>query len=207
MRRRRLALALADVGVVVGVALALVGCSGSPSPRAASPSPGTTPSSDAASPGAGPTASASGSPSPSLATLPPARCLSGTWDLVRFVGASDQTYGTGEGGDVALRFSGGAYTLAGAGKKPLTLTLAGQTARLTINGGSKGTFTLEDSTATFRQRSTSGHGTLAAGGQQQQLPMSQVSAVVGLEGKGEVACTAQAMTITLATVRLELGRT
>lgn len=37
--------------------------------------------------------------------------------------------------------------------------------------------------------------------------MDQVTSVVGLEGEGQVACTAQAMTVTLATVRLELART
>ena len=37
--------------------------------------------------------------------------------------------------------------------------------------------------------------------------MEQVDNVLGLAGEGQIACTAQAMTLTLAAVRLERART
>jgi len=182
--------------LAAGALVVLAGCSGSPD---AAPS---------ASPSAIPTpTSSSASASPSLATLPAAECLTGTWRLVRFVGASDQTYGTGQGGDVTVRFADGDYTLQGAGQEPLTITLGGGSADLTVDGRAQGGFTLAGETATFRQRSASGSARLTAGTRTERLDMDQVTSVVGLEGEGQVACTAQAMTLTLATVRLELART
>lgn len=182
--------------LAAGALVVLAGCSGSPD-AAPDASPSTVPT---------PTAS-SASASPSLATLPAAECLTGTWKLVRFVGASDQTYGTGQGGDVSVRFADGGYTLQGAGQEPLTITLGGGSAELSVDGRAQGGFTLAGETATFRQRSASGSARLTAGTRTERLGMDQVTSVVGLEGEGQVACTAQAMTVTLATVRLELART
>ena len=187
----------ASGALAAGAALVvLAGCSGSPD---AAPSP---------SASAVPTpAASSATASPSLATQPAAECLTGTWRLVRFVGASDQTYGTGQGGNVTVRFADGGYTLQGAGKEPLTLTLGGGSADLTVDGRAEGGFTLDGETATFRQRSASGSARLSAGTRTERLAMDQVTSVVGLQGEGQVACTAQAMTVTLSTVRLELART
>lgn len=196
LARRRRCLVAALAGAVLGLA----GCSGgsaphtSGGPSAETPATSTTP---------GPSAS----PTPTLATLPAAQCLRGTWNLVRFVGASNQTYGTGEGGDVTVRFTDGAYSLSGAGAKPVAVTLGGATADLRVDGHASGTYRLRGSTATFSQKSTSGSGTVQLGGRSQRLTMKQVTSVVGLQGGGTVACTASAMTITLSTVRLELGRT
>lgn len=203
------ALRLPLAAAAAGVALALVGCSGSPAPGgSASPSPAASSAPATGSPGPSASASAtpSGSASPSLATLPAKQCLTGTWALLRFVGASDQTYGTGEGGDVSVRFAGGGYTLSGAGQKPMTITLAGNRGNLVVDGRATGGQSLSGTTATFTSRSATGTGVVELGGQQQRLTMKQVTNVIGLEGKGEVACTARAMTITFPTVRLELGR-
>lgn len=206
---RPLALA-ASALVAPALVVALAGCSGgsgggaSASPAAQEPAASSTP--------AGPSTSA-GSPTPggpssgTLATLPAKECLTGTWALVRFVGAGQETYGTGEGGDLTVRFSGGGYTLSGAGRKPVTVTLAGQEADLRVDGRATGTFTLDGSTATFSQTGARGSGTIEAAGRKQRLRMDQVTSVVGLRGQGQVACTADAMTITLSAVRLELGRT
>ena len=184
-------------GLAVAV-LGLAGCTG-PGSSSTSASPSAPPA---------PAPSASSSPSPSAGTLPADQCLTGTWSLVRFVGAGrGQTYGTGEGGDVTVRFSDRAYTLSGAGTKPITVTLAGNTADLRVDGRATGTYRLSGSTATFTQRSATGTGSVELGGRTQQLPMKQVTSVIGLQGDGKVACTDQAMTITLSTVRLELGRT
>lgn len=179
----------------VGAVLGLAGCSGGSAPTgAASPGP---------EPTAGPTTSVA---SPVIATQPAKQCLSGTWTLIRFVGASDQTYGTGEGGDVTVGFTDDGYSLRGAGAKPVTVTLAGQAADLKIDGRATGTYALDGSKATFAQQSATGGAILEAGGQQRRLTMDQVTGVVGLKGAGQVACTGQAMTITLAKVRLELAR-
>ncbi|SDU89552.1 hypothetical protein SAMN04488544_1592 [Microlunatus sagamiharensis] len=189
---RRALVALAAVPL-----LALVGCSGSG---------GATTAPSSAAPAPAGTAPPSAPASPSLATLPAEQCLTGTWQLVRFVGASDQTYGTGQGGDVTVRFADGGYTLQGAGQEPLTITLGGGSADLTVDGRATGTFTVDGATGTFRQRSASGSAELAAGSRKERLGMDQITSVVGLEGEGQVACTPQAMTVTLTAVRLELSR-
>jgi hypothetical protein len=183
------------VAGTAGCVFALAACSGGPADAGAS----------SAAPAA-PSAAATGSVAPTLATLPAERCLTGTWALVRFVGTDQQTYGTGEGGDVTVRFADGRYTLAGAGKKPVTVTLAGQAAGLTVDGRAPGTFAVKGDRATFAQKSASGTGTIEVAGHRQRLTMDQVTSVVGLTGDGQVACTPQAMTITLTSVRLELAR-
>lgn len=181
------------------------GCSGddpaadesaAPSPPVASPS--------ATSTSTSPSASASSS----LSTLPVTQCLTGRWTLIRFVavgGSSNNTYGTGEGGDVTLSFTGDRYTLAGAGKKPMTVALVGS-GTLVVDGSATGTYAAQDGTATFTQTVTDGEATLSGGGEQQTLPMEQVSKILAPQGEAKVACTADAMTLTLQAVRLELGR-
>ena len=141
------------------------------------------------------------------ATLPAAQCLTGTYTLVRFValGGTD-TYGTGQGGDVTVSFADGRYTLRGAGRKPVVLTLAGQQAELSVDGTVKGRFSLAGSAATFSTTSTKGSGRLVLGPRRQRLSIGDVAKVIGLKGHGQVACTQQAMTITLPRVRLEFGR-
>lgn len=195
------------MGVAALVAtVGLAGCSGGPEVAATSPAPAPAgPASDAA-----PTASAApASPGP-VATLATEACLSGRYRLVRFVAAgASSTYGTGQGGDVTVAFDDGRYTLTGAGREPVVVTLGGQTGELVVDGSSTGTYARQDSVATFTPRSATGGGTLRAGsgGPAQQLTMAQVDNVLGLTGDGRVACTAQAMTLTLAAVRLELART
>ncbi|MGI3779531.1 MAG: hypothetical protein ACRYG2_02030 [Janthinobacterium lividum] len=166
--------------------------------------------STAASAGAPSTTAAPSSPaSPSLATLPAKQCLTGRYALVRFVAVGgSSTYGTGQGGDVTLTFGGGRYTLAGAGRKPVVVTLAGQSGDLTVDGESNGRYTLAGGTATFLPGSATGGGTLTdgSGGDRTKVTMKQVDSVIGLDGDGQVACTDQAMTLTLAAIRLELAR-
>ncbi len=190
--------------------LGLSACSGSPGTGGgAAPAPSPTDVSTAPDPATpAPTDAGAGSPSPSpAATLAADRCLSGTYSLVRFVAVGGETYGTGQGGDVTLTFGDDRYTLAGAGKKPIVVTIGGQTGDLTVDGASKGTYRLKDDTATFGRPTTTGSGTLSAGsGRGQKLTMKQVNGVIGLAGDGKIACTAQAMTITLSAIRLELAR-
>ena len=80
-------------------------------------------------------------PSASSPATPDAKCLDGRYRLVRFVGVGEKgTYGTGEGGDVTVTFDNGSYLLRGAGKDPIKLTLAGQTADLLVNGTVSGDY-------------------------------------------------------------------
>lgn len=205
MRRlRRLAL-VATLGAVLGASA----CSGDPGTDAGpAPAPAPTDASNAATP----VPEQTGTPAPSaspVATLPPEQCLTGRYALVRFVAVGDgSTYGTGQGGDVTVAFDNGRYTLAGAGREPVVVTLAGQTGNLAVDGESSGAYALDGATATFTPRSATGGGTLGggSGGDRTKLTMKQVDAVIGLAGDGQVACTAQVMTITLPAIRLELAR-
>ena len=188
------------LGPLLVAVLVTAGCSGGaaddPPPAPADPAPA---SAAPASPS---------SASPTVSTLPVEQCLTGRYRLVRFVGVgASQTYGTGQGGDLDLTFRGGkAYTLDGDGQKPVVLTLAGRTADLAVNGTAKGTYAVQGTAATFHSTSTDGSATLSSGEQQQRLSMRQIASVIGLDGKAQVACTADAMTVTLQTVRLEFGR-
>lgn len=198
MRRVVLPTAVLAAGAVLG----LTACSATPaSDGSASPAPAASPATPSAD-----SPSLSSSPSSSLATLPATRCLTGRYALVRFVAASGQTYGTGQGGDLTVTFDDGDYTLAGSGEKPMQITLAGSTADLRVDGRASGTYALDSTTATFKAGKTSGSGTVELGGRSQRLSMDQVTNVIGLAGKSEVACTADAMTLTFTRVRLELAR-
>jgi hypothetical protein len=185
------------LGPLLAAVLITAGCSGG------SPDPAPPPAAAAEPSGAAPAARPSATPTQSAAA-----CLTGTYRLVRFVGvgASKEAYGTGQGGDVTAVFRGQGFTLAGAGRKPVVVTLAGQTADLTVDGTAKGRFTVDGASTTFTTTTTKGSATLQAGRQKQKLSMREVAAVVGLNGSAKVACTAQAMTVTLSTVRLEFGR-
>lgn len=158
----------------------------------------------------GTTPTAGPSASPSLTTRPVQQCLTGRYRLVRFVAVgAGSTYGTGQGGDVTVTFDAGRYAVVGAGREPVVVTLAGQSGHLTVDGASKGGYTLAGGTATFTPGAATGSGTLddGSGGDRTRLTMTQVDGVIGLAGDGQVACTDRVMTITLAATRLELART
>ena len=132
--RRLLLVALA------ALMMAVTACSGSSPSAGDTPSP-TQPESAAAT--SHPTSTATPAPA-----APAADCLDGRYRLVRFVGAGDKgTFGTGEGGDVAVTFDDGAYVLRGAGKDPIKLTLAGQTGDLLVDGSIGGDYRVEGSKA------------------------------------------------------------
>ena len=115
--------------------LAVSGCSGSPS-AGGTPSPAESESSAIAS-ASTPTAAPS-------SAAPVVSCLNARYRLVRFVGVGEKgTFGTGEGGDVTVTFNNGSYLLRGAGKNPIKLTLAGQTADLLVDGKINGDYRVE----------------------------------------------------------------
>jgi hypothetical protein len=178
--------------------LAMAGCS-------ASQSAGDTPS-----PMQPETSATTSNPAPA-ATLSPAapaaNCLDGRYRLVRFVGVGDKgTFGTGEGGDVAVIFNDGAYVLRGAGKDPIKLTLAGETADLLVDGSISGDYRVEGTKATFTLGEGSGSATLSVGSSKESVSMAEVSNVLAPDGEAGLACANDALIVTLQDVRLEFGK-
>lgn len=197
--------------VLAVVALAVTtaaGCSDRSEPTAPSEAPASSaaatpaPSAgDSASP-AGPGSSAGGAP----VTLA-SSCLTGRYQLARFVSVgANNTYGTGQGGDVTVAFDGGRYIMTGAGKKPITATLAGQSAPLTVDGTVDGTYRGTGEEATFTRGTATGSATVTSGGAKRNLTMAQISSVLAPNGSGKLACTSEQLTITLDNVRLELTK-
>ena len=196
--------------VAAAVLILLAGCSdGTPTPAATGTAPvpdGSATAPKAATPSA-PATTATDPKSTSTALIPGAECLTGTWRLVRFIGLGEQsTYGTGQGGDVTVTFDDGAYTLVGKGKKPITVNLAGESARLRIDGTAKGTYVPDGREMAFTVDEATGEGTLESGDQRQTLPMASIATVVAPSGKATLACPKDVLVIALPTVRLELER-
>lgn len=144
--------------------------------------------------------------SPSTPRAFAAECLDGNFELVRFVGLGEKsTYGTGEGGDVTVRFDNGSYELLAKGE-PITVVLAGQQGRLVAEGTTQGDYTTEGSMATFRVGDSSGEATVSVGGATQTLSMSDVANVIAPSGTADVACSPLALVITLDQVRLDFSK-
>lgn len=174
--------------------LAVAGCSGSPS-AGETPSPTEPESSEIAS-----------SSTPSSAT-PVANCLNGRYRLVRFVGIGEKgTFGTGEGGDVTVTFNNGSYLLRGAGKDPIKLTLAGQTADLLVDGTISGAYRAEGHKATFTVGKSTGSATLTVGPSKGSLTIADVGKVLAPDGEAGLSCADDALIVTLQDVRLEFGK-
>ena len=185
------------VAVAATLLLASAGCSGA---AASGPSTPTSAPPQAASPNA---------PNPSAS--PPAssvkKCLSGRYRLVRFVGVGEKgTYGTGQGGDVTVTFDNGTYLLRGAGKDPIKLMLAGQTAGLLVNGSVGGDYQLQGDRASFTVGKSTGSATLQVGPVKKSLPISEVANVLAPDGEAGLSCANDALIVTLQDVRLELGK-
>jgi hypothetical protein len=191
----------------------LAGCTGggASAPPTPAPSAPSAPATSAAPPPSG-APSASGTPagdptSTATGLVPGADCLTGTWRLVRFVGlGGSSTYGTGQGGDVTVRFDEGRYTLVGEGRRPYTVNLAGQSAELTVDGTVAGTYRPDGAEMGFTVGEATGEGTLQAGDQKQTLPMASIGQVIAPQGKATLACPDKVLLIALETVRLELER-
>jgi hypothetical protein len=184
--------------VLTTLLLVLAGCSG----NSAGSSPVSSPSSEAAAASAAP---ATATPSPS-STSAASECLSGDYRLIRFVPVGERTYGTGEGGDVTVTFNDGSYLLRGAGKEPIKLTLAGQTAGLLVNGTVSGEYQPQGDRAKFTVGQSSGSATLSVIKIKKSLPISLVGNVLSPETEASLGCTDNALIVTLPDIRLELGR-
>jgi hypothetical protein len=185
------------VAVVATPLLALAGCSGA---AASGPSTPASLPPQAASPNA---------PNPSASAPDSAvqKCLNGRYRLVRFIGVGEKgTYGTGQGGDVTVTFDNGTYLLRGAGKDPIKLTLAGQTAGLLVNGSVGGDYQLQGDKASFTVGKSTGSATLQVGPAKKSLPISEVTNVLAPDGEASLSCANDALIVTLQDVRLELGK-
>jgi hypothetical protein len=182
---------------VAALMLAVAGCSSSQS-AGDTPSP-TQPT--AATTTSNPTPAA-----PSSAT-PDANCLDGRYELIRFVGVGARgTYGTGEGGDVTITFDNGSYLMRGAGKDPIKLTLAGQTADLLVDGTISGDHHVTGNKATFTVGESTGSATLSTGSSKESVPIDQVGSVLAPNGEAGLACANDALIVTLQDVRLEFAQ-
>ena len=188
------------VAVFTTLLLALAGCSGDSAASSPTPSPSSVPSADA-----GP---ATATPNPSSSTAVPAsECLSGRYRLIRFVGVGERgTYGTGDGGDVTVTFNNGSYVLHGAGKDPITVTLAGQRAGLLVDGTISGDYQPEGNRARFTVADSSGSATFNVGWVKQSVPMSKFGNVLAPSADADLGCANSALTLTLRDIRLELGK-
>jgi hypothetical protein len=183
---------------VAALMLAVAGCS-------SGQSPGDTPSSR--QPETSATTSDAAPTAPPSPATPAADCLDGRYRLVRFVGVGDKgTFGTGEGGDVAVTFNDGAYILRGAGKDPIKLSLAGQTADLLVDGSIGGDYRVEGTKATFTLGDGTGSATLSVGSSKESVSMAQVGNVLAPDGEAGLSCANDALIVTLQDVRLELGK-
>jgi hypothetical protein len=183
--------------VAAALMLAVAGCSSGPSasdtPSPAQPTPATATSD--------PTPAA-----PSSAT-PDANCLNGRYALIRFVGVGARgTFGTGEGGDVSITFDDGSYLLRGAGKDPIKLTLAGETANLLVDGTISGDHRVAGNKATFTVGESTGSATLSTGSSKESVTIEQVGSVLAPSGEAGLACGDDALIVTLQDVRLEFGK-
>ena len=96
--------------------------------------------------------------------------------------------------------------LRGAGKDPIKLTLAGQTAGLLVNGTVGGDYQLQGDQASFTVGESTGSATLQVGPVKKSLPISEVANVLAPDGEASLACANDALIVTLQDVRLELGK-
>ena len=179
--------------------LVVAGCSANSDASGPTPAPSSVPPASTG-PNANPGSSANDA-------APVSQCLTGRNRLIRFVGVGERgTYGTGEGGDVTVTFNGNSYVLSGAGKDPIKLTLAGQTAGLLVDGTISGNYQLQGDRATFTVGESSGDATLSVGKMKQSVPMSDVGKVLAPDGEAGLSCANNALIVTLQDLRLELGK-
>ena len=207
MRARKWAWAMGAATLVVSA-----GCSASPEPSATTATVSPAASADSASPSAA-------APTAPVGTRPVVDCLNGTYRLTRFadVGPS-AAYRSGRGGDVELRFSGEefpdgnyvgtAYRVVAAAKRSMALTAPdGTPSTLVSSVRAVGSYTLENSEATFARRPGTGSGRLTSGGSTRRLDLAEVLQIVTPVGTLTVSCTRTTLWLTGESVQYELTAT
>lgn len=190
-------------GLLVLALLPLGACSGgSGGPDGSSPTP-TPPGASVPPPptAAGPAAS------PSASGAEPEACLEGRYRLQRFAVGGSGGDGSGEGGDVTVTFSDGAWTLRGGGRQPATGTLDGRAAELRVDGSIRGTATpLQGGRTTVTVGRADGTATLTTAGRSRALPMTEVADLLAPQADATVTCAGSRLTVDLPGTRLELER-
>ncbi len=184
------------VAAMAALSLILVGCSADP-PPAPAPVGSSAPASSAP---------ASAEPSAESTSGPVPDCLDGRYLIKSFKAVgTDQSTATGKGGDLTLSFDDGAFALASNGKDAVSITVAGDTGQLILDGkivgsyvpagGAKVKFTLGKSTGTAKLRSPAG--------KEEPISVTQVGQV--LAPNGEATATCDGDKLTLKTERLTLS--
>jgi hypothetical protein len=96
--------------------------------------------------------------------------------------------------------------LRGAGKDPIKLTLAGQTADLLVDGTISGKYRVQGDKATFTVGESTGSATLSVGSSKRSVSIADVGSVLAPDGKAVLSCANDALIVTLQDVRLEFGK-
>ena len=96
--------------------------------------------------------------------------------------------------------------MRGAGKDPIKLTLAGQTADLLVDGTLSGDYRVAGNKATFTVGESTGSATLSTGSSKESVPIDQVGNVLAPNGEAGLARAKDALIVTLQDVRLEFGK-
>ena len=188
------------VAAMAALSLILVGCSADP-PPAPAPVGSSAPASSApasAEPSTEPRAESTSGPVPN--------CLDGRFLIKSFEAVgTDQSTASGKGGDLTLNFDDGAFALQSKGKDAVSITVAGDTGQLILDGkivgsyvpagGAKVKFTLGKSTGTAKLRSPAG--------KEEPISVTQVGQV--LAPNGEATATCDGDKLTLKTERLTLS--
>jgi len=103
---------------------------------------------------------------------------------------------------VEVQFDDGKYVLTAAGEDPISLTLAGQTGQLLVDGRVTGTYKTSGIKATFTVGDTSGRASLDVDGQQRTLTLDEIANVLAPKGTAVLACSDAGLAVAL-TFRLE----
>lgn len=180
----------------------LVGCSGQPAAPSSAPAPAVTSSATPVNASPAPT---TGSATSSASTT--ADCPAGEYTLQSFdVTGVDGSLGKGTGGDVSVDFDNGRYEIDFDDDTPISLTLAGDTGKLVLDGEIKGTYSGSGSSLRFTLGSSNGTARLTHDGTSRTLKMSQVADVLGLHGKGSATCSGADLTLTVGKGTFQLVR-
>jgi hypothetical protein len=187
--------------VAVALSLTLAGCSARPEAPAPPPAATSAPASvQPTTPGPAPETGPTG-PAPD--------CLDGGYRVEEFrATGADGSTAAGAGGDLTMTFDAGAFVMASKGTDPATITIAGDTDELVLNGELTGSYERADGD---QVRFTFGEGTGTAQlrdakGVERAISVKQVARVLAPAGEATVTCGADELTLENEQLTLQLVR-